>query len=366
MWVCAVEVGKDRNGIRKRKNLYADKNLTEAQAAKVIKAKRLELEYQIEHGIYRDSENATIADLIKEYNEHCEGDVDIAVTTKELYKMYERKHICSKEGGIGLLKISDIIPANIEKFYQEKMSKDNKNKLSPNTVIKLHTFLHGAFRFAVKNKLLFSNPIDAVKCPKKITYKPRVPTDLEFFSLLEASVGTFDEVMILFAGGLSLCRGELCGVKWSDVDWNNYTITVEETHVHFNKNVRKDPKSEARKRTIFVPSFIMETLKSYQASLKVVGIYICHFKPDSYGKHFVKFAKKVGENKNLNMDGITLHTLRHFNATLMMKLNIPDKVGAGRTGHSRMATYQEIYLHTTKDADKEASDKINNFLINRG
>lgn len=366
-WVCAIEAGKDRNGKRKRIPIYADANLTEEQAAKSIKSQRIEIEYQLEHNIYRDPGNATIKDLIKEYNEHCENDPDLATTTKELYKMYEKKHICSEEGGIGHLRIGDIIPTSIEKFYQSKSSlKNGKAKLSSNTVLKLHSFLHSAFEFAKRNKLVFENPIDAVKRPKKTTFKPRVPTDYEFFLLLESSISTFDEVAILLAGGLSLCRGEICGVKWSDVDWKNYTITIEETHVRFNKYTRKDPKAEARKRTISVPAFIMETLRSYQSTLKVVGVYICDYKPDAYGKHFVNFVGKVGLKNGLDMNGITLHKLRHFNATLMHQLNIPDKVGAGRTGHSRLATYQEIYVHTSKTADKIASDKINGFLVNKG
>jgi len=181
--VCAVELGKDASGKRLRKNLYADSALTKEQATREIKSKRIELEYQLENNIYRNPGNSTIRDLIKEYNEHHK---DIAVTTQALHKMYEEKHICPKEGfGIGHIKIRDCIPIVFERFYQTKMSGDKK--LSPNTIIKLHSFLHGAFQFAVKNKMILVNPLDSTKCPKKIKFIPRIPSDKESINLFRKS-----------------------------------------------------------------------------------------------------------------------------------------------------------------------------------
>jgi integrase len=350
VWVGVVDLPKV-DGKRKRKPFYVEGEKSDAKAKRILESKIRELEYQLENNIYRDPGNSTIKSLISEYNEHHK---DIAVTTQALHLMYERKHICPDKGGLGYVKLKDVVPAMIEKFYQAKMT--GENKLSSNTIIKLHSFLHAAFQFAVKNRMVLVNPLDAVKCPKKVKFKPRIPTDAEFFTLLETSKGTFDEVAILLAGGLSLCRGEICGLKWSDIDWENQNVTVEETHVHFDKNIRKEPKAEARHRTMYSPKFILDTLQKYKSSLKNPGTYICEYKPDAYGKHFKKLAEKYG------MQGLTLHKLRHFNATLMMKLNVPDKVGAGRTGHSQLSTYQEVYLHATQDSDKIASDKIDNFL----
>jgi integrase len=355
-WVCVIELPrKPGEKKRSRKPFYADGNLTEAQAEKFFKAKKIELEYQIENNIYRNPGNSTIKDLIAEYNEHNQ---DIAITTKSLNKMYETVHICPVDDpnriGIGHVKLRDCVPMVFENFYHRKMTEGKK--LSPNTIIKLHSFLHGAFKFAVKNKMILINPIDSTKCPKKIKYKPRIPTDDEFMKLLTASSGTFDEVAIALAGGLSLCRGEICGLKWDDIDWVKHKIKIEETHVHFTENVRKDPKADARRRSIFVPVSIMNVLKKYHDSLENIGTYICDYKPDAYGKHFKKLVEKHG------LHGITLHKLRHYNAIIMMKLGIPDKVAAGRTGHSQLSTLQEIYQHATEDTDRIASEKINEFF----
>ncbi len=355
MWVCAIDLPKRPGEPRKRKNLYADPALSEAAAEKYFKSKRLEIEYQIENNIYRDPGNATIGDLVHEYNEHPR---EIAVTTKALHKMYETKHIAPKIGGIGHIKLKDATPAVFEKFYYDKMHVSGH--LSPNTIIKLHSFLHAAFEFAVKNNMLLINPLDTTKCPKEIKFKPRIPTDAEFLKLLEASRGTIDEVCIMLAGVLSLCRGEIFGLKWSDIDWENQRITVEETFVHWDKNVRKEPKTDARKRTIYAPKFVLDALKRYRSTLKVVETYVCQaYLPDAYGKRFKKLTDSLG------LHGITLHKLRHYNAVVMMRAGIPDKVAAGRTGHSQISTLREIYQHATEDADKIASNKISDFFASQ-
>lgn len=351
MWVCAIDLPRRPGEPRKRKNLYADPALSEAAAEKYFKSQRLEIEYQIENSLYRDPGNATIGDLVREFNEQPR---EIAVTTKALHKMYETKHITPRTGGIGHIKLKDAGPAVFEKFYYDKT---NISKLSPNTVLKLHSFLHSAFDFAIKNGMILVNPLDATRPPKKIKFKPRIPTDDEFVKLLEVSRGTIDEVCIVLAGVLSLCRGEIFGLKWSNVDWERQTITVEETFVHWDKNVRKDPKTDARRRTIYAPQFVLDILKKYRSTLKVVDAYVCQaYLPDAYGKRFKKLVDRLG------LHGITLHKLRHYNAIVMMKAGIPDKVAAGRTGHSQISTLREIYQHATEDADKMASNKISDFF----
>lgn len=349
IWVGSVNLPPDREGKRRRKNFYAPKGMKESKAKKYLESLIREAEFKIEHGIYRDPGNATIKDLIGEYNEHHNK---IASTTKELHKMYANIHLKP----IWYIKIKEVRAVDIEDLYYDLMN--GARKLSPNTIIKIHSFLHGAFSFAVKNKLVMYNPIDGVDCPKKVKYNPRIPNDEEFIKLLSAVEGTFDEVAIVLAGVVGLCRGEILGLKWTDVDEENQTISVEETHTRFTVNIRKDPKAHSRKRTVYAPQFVFDVLKRYMATLKEPGKYVCtEYLPDSYSHHFKNLAAKHG------LQGITLHKLRHYNAVIMMKLGIPDKVAAGRGGWSQIKTLQETYQHVTDDADKLACEKINQFFV---
>jgi integrase len=348
VWVGSVDLLKGADGKRKRKNFTLPADTTEGKAKKILKSKIREVEFLLEHNIYRDPGNATIKDLIREYNEHPKK---LAQTTKELYKMYEEIHIIPS---IGYLKISNAVPAEFEKFYDKLMG---KRKLSPNTIIKIHSFLHGAFRFAVKNRIVLSNPMDSVKCPDKIKYYPRIPNNKEFEKLLAAVKGTFDEVVVVLAGVLTLSRGEIFGLRWDGVDEVNMQISITETFTRFSENIRKDPKAQARKRTMYAPRFVFDLLNRYRVAQKNVGEYVCtKYLPQSYGSHFKKLVDSLG------LQGITLHKLRHYNAIIMMNLGIPDKNAAKRTGHSQVATLREVYQHATDEADMIACEKIDGFF----
>jgi integrase len=348
-WVEVVELPKGPDGKRARKTFTLPGDLPEAKAKKRLAAMKREVEFQLDHSIYRDPSNATIKDLVHEYNEHPRK---IAQTTKELYEMYEKVHVVPN---IGYLKISKALPAEFEKFYHKLMTGDRK--LSPNTIVKIHSFLHGAFRFAVKNKVVLTNPLDAVDLPEEIKYEPRIPSNEEFVKLLTATKGTFDEIVIVLAGVLTLSRGEIFGLRWDGVDEVNMQISVTETQTRFAKNIRKDPKAQARKRTMYAPKFVFDLLNRYRTNKKEVGEYVCsEYLPQSYGCHFKKLVDALG------LQGITLHKLRHYNAIIMMNLGIPDKNAAKRTGHSQVATLREVYQHATDEADLVACEKIDGFF----
>lgn len=59
------------------------------------------------------------------------------------------------------------------------------------------------------------------------------------------------------------------------------------------------------------------------------------------------------------MEHIRLHDLRHYNAVIMMKYGISDKVAAERLGHSDVATLRNVYQHVLEDMDEKAADEIN-------
>lgn len=64
-----------------------------------------------------------------------------------------------------------------------------------------------------------------------------------------------------------------------------------------------------------------------------------------------------------NLEHIRFHDLRHFNATIMLKHNIPVKVASKRLGHSTTAITQDIYQHVIDGIDDQATEIINNGLF---
>lgn len=338
-WTGSVAV-KDNNGKWKKKYVYGD-------SKKETTRKLNDLIYKIENNLYKDSDNTTFASLLIEW--HKIHSPKIAETTKALYNMYIEKHIVPE---IGHIKLKDLKPNTLDKFYNKKLE-----TLSPNTVIKFHKLIHVALNYAVRNDLMATNISDNVSLPKAKKYKPKIYDEESFHKLLTYVEGTFDEIPILLAGVVGLRRGEIFGLRWRDIDFKRNTLAIEETNVRWDKYIIKDPKSEASNRVLKVPSFVIQVLKNYLDSLTVIPERVCEkYRPDAYTKRFKKLLIKH------DLPIVRLHDLRHYNAVIMLKYNISDKVASERLGHSQ-AVLRSTYQHVLKDMHQEAADTIESAFL---
>jgi integrase len=80
--------------------------------------------------------------------------------------------------------------------------------------------------------------------------------------------------------------------------------------------------------------------------------------PATFSRTFGDFIKKN------NLKHVRLHDLRHTNATLMLKSNIPAKIASERLGHSNISTTLDLYSHVLDDMERETSDKLDNMIFN--
>ena len=346
-WIGRVELPRDRNGDRKKKDFYGITGLSDAKQEKELWSRVNALQYEIDNNLYTNESNATLEEYLNDW--YKVYTVDLAETTRELYKLYMDKHIIPDE--ISKLKIRKLMPIQLQEFYNRK---GESRKLSSKSIGKLHSFLNLALKDAIKNRLIKYNPCEGVNKPKSKKYKPSVCSEENFNKLLSVTKGTFDEVCILLAGVCGLRRGEIFGLRLRDVDFKEHTVSVVETMVRMNGEwIIKPPKSETSQRRIKVPKFVTEVINDYLTSLKVVPERICgQYKPSSYSQHFKKL---LHDNE---LPHIRFHDLRHFNATIMLKYGVADKIASGRLGHSQVQITREIYQHVTSDMDNEASSII--------
>lgn len=351
-----VELPKGPDGKRNQKPFYGDPSQTPAQQKKELQAKITDLEYEVNNNLYLNETNETMEQYLKKWLK-IYADENLEETTRELYEMYVKVHV---NPFFGNFKIKEIRPMQIQEFFNEKMKDvelENgkiKKGLSKNTLGKLHSFLNRAFDDAITNRTIKYNPCQGVKKPKKTKYKPAICSEDSFYKLLEITKGTFDEIMILLAGICGLRRGEIFGLRFVDIDFKNSQITIAQTKVRMNgKWIIKKPKSETSSRTFSVPAFVTNTINNYLTSLKVVPEEVFEkFQPDAYSKHF----KELLDTHEIQK--LRFHDLRHFNAIVMLKYGVSDKVASGRLGHSQVQITREIYQHVLPDMDKQASNII--------
>jgi integrase len=358
-WVGSISLGKDMNGKRKRKIVYGD---TQDEVEEKVNT----ILFEIQTGEYIEPSKDTLISYLNDYYRVCFNNWES--TTADLYRMYIDVHFAPYFKD---MKLADIKPITLDTFYNYKMNNtreytvvingEPKTKiakpLSLNSVRKLNSFLKSAFNYAVANDLIKSNPTNKIKLAKKEKYLPTVYDEDQFLQLLDYVSGTDDEIPIVLGGGCGMRRGEIFGLYWRNIDFDNGYITVEKTYVRFSSNIEKDPKNETSQRTFKAPEYVMGILYNY---MKKTGDYnkiknqkvITRWKPGSYSDRFTRLLKRF------DMPHIRLHDLRHYNAVIMCKYGISDKVAAERLGHSQVTTLRNVYQHVLKDMDQTAANEI--------
>lgn len=179
-------------------------------------------------------------------------------------------------------------------------------------------------------------------------------------------------IMTLLLTGLR--RGELCGLEWDDIDFEQGTLTVARsvTTVVGMGVIEKEPKTESSKRTISIPDNLIEQLREYKEWQKELAknlgdrwintgrIFTAEFGEKINPSVVMFWLKKICKDNNLPQ--VTLHSLRHTNITLQIMAGVPLVIVSGRAGHARTSTTTDVYSHFLKSSDKEAAEKLNNLF----
>ena len=179
-------------------------------------------------------------------------------TTYDSYEYLIRVHI---NPALGLIPLKELQPSQIQKFYNTK----NKT-LSPSTVRHMHIVINQALDQALKEGKIIRNPAKATKPPKIEKKEARYLTPEQLAGFLESITDDrwYPAFIVDLNSGMRL--GELCALKWSNVDLQKGTLTVKEAVSRINKNGKwvfhvHPPKSKKGIRTIPLPSSAVEELK---------------------------------------------------------------------------------------------------------
>ena len=112
----------------------------------------------------------------------------------------------------------------MQMFYSEML-----RRVTPNTVIHYHAVIHSALKYAVKTDMLIQNVADKVDRPRKNSFQPVFLSADEMQKMFEALRGTKLELPVLVAAFYGLRRGEVVGLKWDAIDFEQGTISVKRT-----------------------------------------------------------------------------------------------------------------------------------------
>lgn len=179
-----------------------------------------------------------------------------------------------------------------------------------------------------------------------------IPSKADVSALLAAAQGTVLESAILLAAGYGLRRGEICALLLTDLDADSRTVSVTKSMARASGSsdwLIKPPKSFAGTRTLPVSDGLIERLRHDAPAWQD---RVCPITPDDLTRRYKALCASLGIESHF-------HALRHYNASIMLSLSIPDKYQMQRLGQSTPGLVKAVYQHIMADKQTEVTDAIN-------
>lgn len=233
-------------GERKRSYITLPIGTTKRAAEKRLR----ELLSEYEQGEFLERKDLSVKKWMEEFQSLYVKKAGLSPTTISSYEDAINHYIVPLLGDRLLQELS---PIAIQKWVNQIAEKSpaSGKPLAPKTVINKYQCLKKALDIAVNMGLLKENPAIRVTLPKRKKYRCEIYDEEQIKQLLESVKGTDLELPIELEISIGLRRGELLGLKFSQIDFDRRTLTVAENIVSVNgQNYVKEPKTEAGKRTV--------------------------------------------------------------------------------------------------------------------
>jgi len=297
--------------------------------------------------------------------------IDIHINT--IYNVFKNKPVAEQTAR----KVCEVLGILFEEGFEP--SKPIKG-LSNKTIKHHHRLISSILNQAVFWQVIPSNPASRVKPPKVARTEAKYLDEKQTAKLLELmeNESVLHQTMIKMFLYSGLRRGEMCGLEWNDINFENNLITVcrSSQYVAGKGIFTKETKTETSDRTIKLPSPAFKVLKEHkvwqaQERLKMGDKWVtsdriftqCDGKPmspDTITGWFHDFIAKT------DLPQITIHSLRHTNATLLIAAGVPLRTVSNRLGHAQTSTTSNIYSHAICTLDELAADALDDILTPRG
>lgn len=318
--------------------------------------------------------DATVGDLVTQWFELAKP--DLSPSTVRGYTRNIETHILPALGKVPLARLG---PAQLDRFYAGLRDHGGAGgrPLAPTSVRQVHAILRRALNQGMRWDWISTNPAALASPPRvrRIQLAPPAPEDV--LRLIAAAKERDEDFacFLLVSASTGARRGELCALRWSDLDLDAGTLTITRSLVESEGGdlVEKDTKTHAARRIALDSSTVSELQSQRRrcgeralavgASLEK-DTYVFSTTadgrspqvPNEVTKVFITLRNRVG------LTEIRLHDLRHFAATRLLAAGVPVRTVSGRLGHANAATTLGVYAHFLEVSDREAAEPMGALL----
>ena len=317
-----------------------------------------------EKGVRRDSTYTATKALLKLLPRGTRGELakQAGIGQDTMRMVYAGKNVSRKMAE----KVSAAVGLAFSKAFVEHTKKDGK--LNNNSVIRYQAMLSSIFKKGVQWGLINENPCSRAEHPKAEEIDVRVLTEEEIPKLLDALLDAPPQYSVITQLALLLGarRGEICALRWSDIDFEKGTLSIKRTvqSIPGIGLVFNTPKTRRGKRCLRIGADCVELLQEYRRYQKAERFRIGSawvrkvtlengkvadndmlftkwndepMDPDIISSWFPKFLEAH------DLPSIHFHSLRHSNASILIAAHVPITTVSGRLGHAQTSTTLNYY-----------------------
>lgn len=317
------------DGSTKQKRIYKSFTCDDKSLKGKKKCEMMAVEWSLNRENHTDADNMTFGQAMDSYiNERSEI---LSPASIRKYRNMQRNRLKSLEN----IKLEDLDQTIIQ-TYINNLSME----LSPKSIRDTHGLITAVIKRYLPNKAFNTS------LPKKVQTEYYIPSDSDIHKLLTVSKGSKIEIAIYLAAFGSLRRGEIAALTADDVNGN--TIHVNKTMVKSPNGewIVKPPKSFAGDRYVTLPDFVIKKLPKHGR--------IVDMPPH---KIYINFQKQLDKAE---LPHFRFHDLRHYNASILHALGVPDAYIMARGGWQSDRVLKGIYRHTMEDTQRKADMVVTN------
>lgn len=318
-WRVNLYAGKDNAGKRIYKSFTADTKK---------EAEYLAAQYALTRKEKADPANMTVGEAIDRYIE-AKSNI-LSPSTITAYRKIRKNNF----QGIMNVPLGDLTQEHVQIAVNIESASH-----SPKTVRNQHGLLAASLAAYLPEFALHT------KFPQRVKPGIQIPDNAMIASLMNAVKGKPIELPIVLGACMGLRRSEISALSANDYDPQRKMLTINKAMVETPENlwVVKHPKTYSGMRALPVPDSVIPMLLAARFPMPT---------PDQITKQFATIKKQLGFN-------IRFHDLRHYYASVLLAIGIPDKYAMERMGHATPNMLKTVYQHTMQDKQKEVTDSIN-------
>ena len=414
-----VYVGSNANGNPIFKTMsYTPKEKSRTKILKEVEKAAYDFEERVKNGQYFEGDKITFEQYIPIWREQWAK----SNLTQRALESYEDVFRLRANSEIGHIPIGKIRPTHIQNIITNMINIGRATATINRTIVAINSVM----TYAYDMEVIKDNPCKRVRVPRaskkeelhyftneqvnrffealerrypcvRKSHVSKSPKTGEQFEVKEYT--QYTEIPFQWRVYFNLAiyggfrRGEICALKWSDIDWNNKTISIRRavSKVKGEQKI-KEPKTKSGIRTIKLSATSFDLLREWYIKQKEYSLQLGTLWKGERGKKFdenyifiqlengliinvdtpthkfkeiIELYNKTCEKEEEKLPNIRLHDLRHTNATLLISNGVDINTVSHRLGHSNTSVTLDVYSHWLVDKDEIASEIMEEVLKRR-